>query len=141
MKKGIRRFIAAAVFAAASASLAVSAAEPNEQVRSLVDSYKKSSGAQSFSAEEGRKFFNSKRTHSVKKEERSCTTCHTADPRQPGKTIVGKVIEPLAPSVNRERFTDPEKIEKWFKRNCTWVLERECTPREKGDYITYMMSL
>ncbi|MBI5467783.1 MAG: DUF1924 domain-containing protein [Deltaproteobacteria bacterium] len=121
--------------------MAVSAAEPNEQVRSLVDSYKKSSGAQSFSAEEGRKFFNSKRTHSVKKEERSCTTCHTTDPRQPGKTIVGKVIEPLAPSVNKERFTDPEKIEKWFKRNCTWVLERECTPREKGDYITYMMSL
>lgn len=141
MKKGIRCFIAAAVFAAASASLAVSAADPNERVRSLVDSYKKSSGAESFSAEEGRKFFNSKRTHSVKKEERSCTTCHTADPRQPGKTIVGKVIEPLAPSVNKERFTDPEKIEKWFKRNCTWVLERECTPREKGDYITYMMSL
>lgn len=141
MKKGIRSFIAASVFAAASASMAVSAAEPNEQVRSLVDSYKKSSGAQSFSAEEGRKFFNSKRTHSVKKEERSCTTCHTTDPRQPGKTIVGKVIEPLAPSVNKERFTDPEKIEKWFKRNCTWVLERECTPREKGDYITYMMSL
>lgn len=141
MKKGIRCFIAASVFAAASASLAVSAAEPNEQVRSLVDSCKKSSGAESFSAEDGRKFFNSKRTHSVKKEERSCTTCHTTDPRQPGKTIVGKVIEPLAPSVNKERFTDPEKIEKWFKRNCAWVLERECTPREKGDFITFMMTM
>lgn len=141
MKKGIRRFIAASVFAISSASLAAGAAEPNELVRSLVDSYKKSSGVQSFSAEEGRRLFNSKRTHSAKKEERSCTTCHTADPRQPGKTVVGKVIEPLAPSVNKERFTDPEKIEKWFKRNCTWVLERECAPREKGDFITYMMSL
>ena len=141
MRKAVGYTLAAAVFAAASASFAVNAAEPNPEVKALIDSYKKEAGAQSFSADEGKRFFNSKRTHSGNKEERSCTTCHTADPRQPGKTRVGKAIEPMAPSVNKQRFTDPKKIEKWFKRNCTWVLERECTPKEKGDYITYMMSL
>jgi uncharacterized protein DUF1924 len=138
MKTRISLYLAAAVFAASFAGNIVNAAQPNAEVKALLDSYKKEAGAQAFSAEEGRKFFNSK--HSTKNEQRSCTTCHTTDPRQPGKTVVGKVIEPLAPSVNKERFTDPKKIEKWFKRNCTWVLDRECTAKEKGDYITFMMS-
>ncbi|MBI5587789.1 MAG: DUF1924 domain-containing protein [Deltaproteobacteria bacterium] len=141
MKRSICYLLAAAVFVVASAGFAAAAAGPNQQVRSLLDSYKKEAGVKSFSADEGRKLFNSKRTHSVKKEERSCTTCHTADPKQSGKTAVGKVIEPLAPSVNKERFTDPKKMEKWFKRNCEWVLERECTPKEKGDFITFMMTM
>ncbi len=141
MRKVVGFMLAVACFAAASAAPAVYAAEPNPKVKALIDSYKKDAGVQSFSAEDGKRFFNSKRTHSENKEERSCTTCHTTDPRQPGKTRVGKLIEPLAPSVNKERFTDPKKIEKWFNRNCKWVLERECTPKEKGDYITYMMSL
>ena len=38
-------------------------------------------------------------------------------------------------------FHDPKKVEKWFKRNCQWVPGRECTPKEKGDFITYMISL
>ncbi|OGW03156.1 MAG: hypothetical protein A2Z59_12760 [Nitrospinae bacterium RIFCSPLOWO2_02_39_17] len=63
------------------------------------------------------------------------------DPAKEGKTPVGKPIEPLSPAVNKGRFTDPEKVEKWFKRNCTGVFERECTPKEKGDFVTYMMSL
>lgn len=117
----------------------VYAASPNAEMTSYIDGLKKQSGAP-FSAEEGKKLHNSKRVHS-NKEERSCTTCHTANPAAQGKTPVGKVIEPLSPAVNKERFTDPKKVEKWFKRNCEWVLERECTPKEKGDFITYMMSL
>lgn len=118
----------------------------NPQMKSLMNTYleaakKQEPGIKGFSAEEGRKFFNSKRMHTVKKEERSCTTCHTPNPANQGKTQVGKVIEPMAASVNKERFTDTKKAEKWFKRNCEWVLERECTPKEKGDVITYMMSL
>lgn len=138
MKRSSCYLLAAAVFMAVSAAAAT---EPNQQVLSLLDSYKKDSGVKSFSADEGKKLFNSKRTHSAKKDERSCTTCHTADPRQQGKTAVGKVIEPMAPSVNKERFTDPKKMEKWFKRNCEWALERECTPKEKGDFITFMMTM
>jgi len=141
MKNTVRWLLAAAVFAAGSAGVAASAADTNAEVKALIDSYKKAAGVQSFSAEEGKNFFHSKRMHSKEKEERSCTTCHTADPKNQGKTAVGKVIEPMAHSVNPKRFTDPKKIEKWFKRNCKWVLERECTPKEKGDYISYMMSL
>jgi len=63
------------------------------------------------------------------------------DPAKSGRTPVGKPIDPLSPAVNKERFTDPEKVEKWFKRNCTGVFERKCSPKEKGDFITYMMSL
>lgn len=110
-------------------------------IQSLLDSYKKSASVSEFSAQDGKTFFNSKRGHSVTKEERSCSACHTVDPTKQGKTPVGKVIEPMAPSVNKERFADPKKVEKWFKRNCEYVLERECTPKEKGDFLTYMFSL
>ncbi|MDO9598870.1 MAG: DUF1924 domain-containing protein [Azoarcus sp.] len=71
----------------------------------------------------------------------SCTACHAEDPRQAGRTRSGKAIDPVAVSVSHARYTDAAKVEKWFKRNCTEVLGRECTPREKGDWITYMMGL
>lgn len=118
----------------------------NGRIQSLVNSYlaeaqKKEPGLKSFSAEEGKKFYNAKRTHSVKRDERSCATCHTADPVKHGKTPAGKDIAPLSPAANKDRFADSQKVEKWFKRNCEWVLERECTSKEKGDFIAYMMSL
>jgi len=119
----------------------VFAASPNAQMNAMLDGLKKEAGVQSFSAEEGKKLYNAKRVHSQKKEERSCATCHTSDPAASGKTPVGKVIEPMSPAVNKERFIDPKKVDKWFKRNCEWVLERECTPKEKGDFITYMTTL
>jgi hypothetical protein len=72
----------------------------------------------------------------------SCSTCHTLDPRNPGRhTVTGKVIEPMAPAINPRRLTDVAKVEKWFKRNCRDVLDRECTALEKGDVITYLRSL
>ena len=43
----------------------------------------------------------------------SCASCHTDNPKQAGRTRVGKPIEPLAPSANRERFTDAAKVEKY----------------------------
>jgi mono/diheme cytochrome c family protein len=68
----------------------------------------------------------------------SCASCHTADPKQAGKTRVGKRIEPLAPIANPARFTDTAKVEKWFRRNCSDVLQRECSAQEKGDFITWL---
>jgi hypothetical protein len=69
-------------------------------------------------------------------EKRRCSTCHHDDLRRSGKhAVTGKVIEPLAPSANPKRLTDPEHIEKWFTRNCKWTLGRECTPQEKGDFL------
>lgn len=137
--------LAATVLAGAVTSL-YAGTPLNAQMKSLVDSYltearKTDPSLKGFSADEGKKLFNSKHTHSAAKEQRSCSGCHTADPGKPGKTPVGKVIDPLSPAVTKERFTDPRKVEKWFKRNCEYVLERECTPVEKGDFITYMISL
>ena len=68
----------------------------------------------------------------------SCASCHTANPKQAGQTRVGKRIEPLAPSANPQRFTDAAKVEKWFRRNCTDVLTRECSAQEKGDFIAFL---
>ncbi len=70
----------------------------------------------------------------------SCTTCHMKDPTQPGRTRTGKLIKPMALSKTPDRYSDPEKVEKWFFRNCRSVLGRECTPLEKGDFITFMIS-
>lgn len=70
----------------------------------------------------------------------SCSSCHSPDPRQSGRTPTGKTIEPLAVSLNPSRFSDPAKVEKWFARNCQEVIGRECTPIEKGDWLSQMMS-
>jgi hypothetical protein len=118
----------------------------NDEMQQLVDTYAVeartlNSDFKGFSAEDGKKLFNSSRMHSKKKESRSCTKCHTKDPSSDGRTTVGKKIEPISPAVTPKRFTEPKKVKKWFRRNCKWVLERECTPEEKGNYITYMMSL
>ena len=72
---------------------------------------------------------------------RSCTACHTDDIRAPGRHArTGKPIDPMAPSVNAERFTDTAKIEKWFTRNCKWTLGRACTAQEKGDVLSFVQT-
>lgn len=68
----------------------------------------------------------------------TCATCHGRDPRTPGRALTGKTIEPMAVSASPARYTDPAKVEKWFKRNCTEVMGRECTAREKGDWLSFM---
>jgi len=70
----------------------------------------------------------------------SCTSCHGTDPGKAGKTSTGKSIDPMALSVTPDRYTDPAKVEKWFRRNCRQVLGRECSPREKGDWLSWVMS-
>ena len=95
-----------------------------------------SPGFKDFSAMRGEAFYRAK-TADV-----ACASCHGASPRDSGKhATTGKVILPMAPSANAERFTDPAKVEKWFKRNCNDVLKRSCTAGEKGDFIAYMLSV
>lgn len=94
-------------------------------------------GFKGFSAARGEVFF--KTTHGG---EWSCASCHTENPAALGKHAkTGKVVNPLAPSANAERFTDPAKVEKWFKRNCNDVLGRECSAQEKGDVLTYLLTI
>jgi hypothetical protein len=107
-------------------------------VDDLLSSYR-TAGATEFSAETGRALWTKTFNDPKSGETRSCTTCHTEDLRKTGKHAqTGKPIEPMAPSVNPKRLTDAKFIEKWFKRNCTWTLGRECTPQEKGDVLMFL---
>jgi hypothetical protein len=93
-----------------------------------------------FSVERGEKIFRTERVN-AKGDKISCMTCHTDNPKKQGLTRANKVIEPIAVVANAERFTDKAKIEKWFKRNCNDVFDRQCTTLEKGDFMKYMMSV
>ena len=68
----------------------------------------------------------------------ACTSRHTDNPDGTGRTRAGKDIAPMAVSKTPDRYTDREKVEKWFGRNCKSVLGRECSALEKGDFITFM---
>lgn len=71
--------------------------------------------------------------------ERSCTSCHGMDLNVAGRHHkTGKVIEPMARSVNPERLTEVKKIRKWLLRNCKWTYDRECTAQEKGDFLLWL---
>lgn len=70
----------------------------------------------------------------------SCTTCHGADVRAPGRTLTGKPLEAMAASAAPNRYTDAAKVEKWFQRNCNEVLGRACSAQEKGDWLTFMLT-
>ncbi len=85
----------------------------------------------------GQQFFTSRHGR-----EWSCSNCHTAVPTVPGKhASTGKVIAPLAPAFNPERFADSAKTEKWFRRNCNDVVGRECSASEKADVLAWLMTL
>jgi cytochrome c peroxidase len=92
------------------------------------------------SASDGKAFFN--REITVKNQQVACASCHTANPANTGKHIVtGKPIRPLAPSVNPKRFADTEKVEKEFTDHCNDVIGRDCSAQEKGNFITYLLSV
>lgn len=91
-----------------------------------------------FSAARGQALFSTKFTGG-KPETPSCASCHSPDPTQPGQTRAGKDIDPMAVSVTPDRFTDAEKVAKWFGRNCAGVLGRPCTATERGDFLTFMI--
>ena len=93
-----------------------------------------------FSATRGEKLHFT-RFASGKADTPSCTSCHGDNPRSAGRTPVGKPIDALAVSVTPTRYSDPAKVEKWFKRNCNEVLGRQCTPLEMGDWLSFMIAL
>jgi len=114
------------------------ASSPNGVLAALQSEAAKSMpNFQGFSAARGETFFKVRHGN-----EWSCTSCHTENPAATGKHAkTEKPIEPMAPSVNAERFTNPKKIEKWFKRNCNDVLDRVCTVQEKGDVLSYLLTV
>ena len=124
---------------AAFAGLAVQpavAGTPSQILDSVERSAKAAPGFKGLSAARGEQFFRT--THG---NDWSCASCHTDDPAASGKHAkTNKVIQPLAPSANPERFTDPAKVAKWFKRNCNDVLGRVCTPQEQGDVLSFLLA-
>ncbi len=120
----------------------VLAASPAEVLQAYTAQAKKDNPSfKEFSAANGDKFYHAAVKHSSGKQV-SCAACHTDNPRNAGKhEKTSKEILPLAPAANKDRFTDAAKVEKWFKRNCQDVLERECNAREKGDFMTYVLSI
>ena len=98
-----------------------------------------SEGAGPFSVKQGGVAWREGVLHENSGQTRSCVDCHgevLSRSGRHGKT--GKVIEPMARSVNPQRLEDEKKIEKWFKRNCKWTWGRECTTQEKGDFLRYL---
>lgn len=127
---------------AASASFIITLPVHAETPQEILDGFsqqakEESADFQGFDAARGELFFNN--THG---NDWSCASCHTSNPADSGKHAkTDKVIGPLAPYANAERFTDPKKVAKWFKRNCGDVIDRECTSLEKGDVLTYLLSI
>lgn len=110
---------------------------PESVLASLKSEASGTPGFQGFSAASGETFFKAKHGGDW-----SCASCHTDNPAAEGKHAkTGKIIKSLAPAANAERFTDMAKVEKWFKRNCNDVLERVCTHQEKGDVLTYLLTV
>lgn len=84
--------------------------------------------------------FHTRKFSGGKPDSPACTSCHGDSPRSAGRTLTGKSIDPVAVSAAPRRYTDPAKVEKWFKRNCNEVLGRACTAQEKGDWLSFMIS-
>ncbi|RZI44535.1 DUF1924 domain-containing protein [Herbaspirillum sp. HC18] len=122
----------AAAFACIVMASSVNAATPAE----LLAGYSAQAGAPA-SPVRGEQFFTARHGR-----EWSCASCHGAVPTQAGKhASTGKPIGALAPAFNPERFTEAAKAEKWFRRNCNDVAGRECTPAEKADVLSWLMTL
>jgi hypothetical protein len=85
----------------------------------------------------GRDFFNARHGG-----EWSCASCHGNPPTQVGKhASTGKAIDPMAPMANPKAFTETAKVDKWLRRNCKDVLQRECSAGEKADVLAYLIAL
>lgn len=115
-----------------SALLATGHALAAKDLVAHLDTYQQQ-GIEQTDAERGRKLWY------ATERERSCTSCHGEMPAVAGKHVkTGKAIEPMAPSVNPERYRSVKKIEKWFLRNCKWTFGRECSTQEKVDILTWL---
>ena len=128
--------IAALVLSALLLSSVAIAETPQDFLTTYASTAKSAGNFSGFNTERGKLFFN--QTHG---NDWSCASCHTSTPTQTGThAATSKAIDPLAPSANAARFTNAKKVEKWFKRNCNDVLDRECTALEKGDVLTYLLT-
>jgi len=72
-----------------------------------------------------------------------CRQCHVInDAEHPyPKDAKLRKIAPLAPSANPKRLTDFDHVEAFLKPNCEMVFGRVCTTKEKGDVLSWIISV
>jgi hypothetical protein len=160
VKLVLQVFVAAAWLATSGI---VPAASPEEFVKLYAEQAKLADPAfAGFSAERGRELY--MKQHPVEGNGMlSCASCHHADPTKATQAHVDQIpcrachilfsgqpeshrptrreIPPFAPAVNPYRFTNEWKVEHWFDFNCRLLLKRACTPVEKGDLITWLLTV
>ena len=106
------------------------AADPAEKIQLYY-----AQGAHQADALQGQELWNS--VHNG----RSCNSCHGDDPAHAGRPEkTGKLIRPMAFSINPERYRDAGKVEKWFLRNCKWTLGRQCSAQEKANVLSWLIN-
>jgi len=137
MKQDLTRL--ALVAALIGAGFVAQAAPGDTSARQLMAGFAAQAGTQP-SAARGKAIFMGTHTGG-KPDTPSCTTCHTKNLRAMGQTRAGKAIEPIALSATPTRFTDSAKVAKWFRRNCSTVLGRECSAGEKADILAWLSSI
>lgn len=127
------------------AVVSIEAIELNPHMQGYLNSLKaeakqQNANFQEFDYKRGEKIFTTE--HIGKKGKLiSCVSCHTNNLSQNGlNEHTNKVIEPLSPYANAQRFTDVKEVEKWLRRNFNDVYKREGTAQEKGDVITYIIN-
>lgn len=126
------RTLAAVLAAAALAAGTARAETPQDIARSYA-----AQAPAAPSPQAGERFFGARHGR-----EWSCATCHGAPPVEQGRhASTGRPIAPLAPVANANRFTDPAKVDKWLRRNCSDVVGRECTPQEKADVVAWLVGV
>jgi len=129
--------IVAALSLAGLISPAQASSPADVQAALMAEARQSNPAFKAFSAERGQSFFNS-----LHGGEWSCSSCHTRNPAQAGAHVVTKkTIEAMAPSANPRRFSDPAKVDKWFRRNCKDVVSRTCSAEEKGDVLAYLLTV
>lgn len=123
---------------------AAGAADPRDALlaRYAAEARQADPAFQGFDAERGRALYFGPHAGGRNPQLGACAACHTKDARQTGQHVESKrAIDPMAASANPARFTKETKVEKRFARDCPDVIGRECTAREKGDFITYLLGL
>ncbi len=122
----------------AVAGVALAAPSHASSPAELLAAYSKEAGVAP-SPERGQRLFNTDFGTELRLR---CASCHGAVPTQAGKDdLTGKTIRPLAPAFNPASFTDRARADHLFRLNCKDFVGRECTPGEKADVLSWLLTL
>jgi hypothetical protein len=112
--------------------------------KQIADNYTRLAKIQSpnatIGADAGRAFYIKKVV--VKGKNLSCSACHTDNPAKQGKhNESGRILQPLAPAANPNRFSDRSKSERAFMMHCKDLYDKDCSPQDKANFMHYLVSV